>query len=115
MFHLVLDLEMCRVPKHYRSKAYKYANEIIQIGAVLLDEEFEIIGKLNQLIYNFPLQINNIGLSKLFTERRIGCGRECLVGGYCDRCFSMTRLAEKITPKLVEDLKKKVKKNNETN
>ena len=51
MFHLVLDLEMCRVPKHYRSKAYKYANEIIQIGAVLLDEEFEIIGKLNQFVH----------------------------------------------------------------
>lgn len=78
-------------------------------------KEKAFIGKLNQLIYNFPLQINNIGLSRLFTERRINCGRECLAGGYCDRCFSMMRLAEKITPKLVEDLKKKVKKNNETN
>ena len=32
MNYLVIDLEMCRVPKLYRSK-YKYANETIQIGA----------------------------------------------------------------------------------
>ena len=51
MYHLVLDLEMCKVPKHYRSKDYKYANEIIQIGAVLMDEEFEVIGKLNQYVH----------------------------------------------------------------
>ena len=45
MNYLVIDLEMCKVPKHYRNNKYKYANEIIQVGAVLLDEEYEIIGK----------------------------------------------------------------------
>ena len=39
MNYLVIDLEMCRVKKLYR-KTYKYASEIIQIGAVLLDEGF---------------------------------------------------------------------------
>ena len=39
MNYLVIDLEMCKVPRDYRSKRYKYANETIQIGAVLLDEE----------------------------------------------------------------------------
>ena len=39
MDYLVIDLEMCRVKKLYR-KTYKYASEIIQIGAVLLDEGF---------------------------------------------------------------------------
>lgn len=39
MNYLVIDLEMCRVKKFYR-KTYKYASEIIQIGAVLLDEGF---------------------------------------------------------------------------
>ena len=36
MFYLVIDLEMCRVPRDYRNKAYHYAYETIQIGAVLL-------------------------------------------------------------------------------
>lgn len=28
MFHLVIDLEMCKVPRDYRSKFYRYAYEI---------------------------------------------------------------------------------------
>lgn len=40
MNHLVIDLEMCKVPKHCRTKAYKYADETIQIGAVLLDDDY---------------------------------------------------------------------------
>ena len=39
MNYLVIDLEMCRVKKLLR-KIYKYVSEIIQIGAVLLDEGF---------------------------------------------------------------------------
>ena len=38
MNYLVIDLEMCNVPRDYRSRSYKYANEPIQIGAVLLDD-----------------------------------------------------------------------------
>ena len=41
---------MCRVPKLYRSK-YKYANETIQIGAVLLDDEFKRIATLCQYVH----------------------------------------------------------------
>ena len=51
MNYLVIDLEMCKVPKHYWSKKYKYANEIVQVGAVLLDEEYEVIGKINQYVH----------------------------------------------------------------
>ena len=29
MFYLVIDLEMCKVPRNYRSRSYKYANETI--------------------------------------------------------------------------------------
>lgn len=36
MFNLVIDLEMCKVPRDYRSNSYKYATETIQIGAVFL-------------------------------------------------------------------------------
>ena len=51
MNYLVIDLEMCNVPKHYRNKKYKYANEIIQVGAVLLDDTYEIIGSINQYVH----------------------------------------------------------------
>ncbi len=51
MNYLVIDLEMCRVPRDFRSKNYKYANETIQIGAVLLDDEFKRIGTLSQYVY----------------------------------------------------------------
>jgi len=36
MNYVVIDLEMCKVPKMYRNKIYKYATEIIEIGTVLL-------------------------------------------------------------------------------
>lgn len=51
MAYLVIDLEMCNVPRYFRCKAYHYANEAIQIGAVLLDEEFKRIGTLNQYVH----------------------------------------------------------------
>lgn len=44
-------LEMCKVPGDYRSKSYKYANETIQIGAVLLDDTFKRIGTLCQYVH----------------------------------------------------------------
>ena len=40
MNYVVIDLEMCKVPKMYRNKMYKYATEIIEIGTVLLNEDF---------------------------------------------------------------------------
>ena len=51
MFHLVIDLEMCKVPRDYRSKSYRYAYEIIQIGEVLLDHSFKRIGTLCQYVH----------------------------------------------------------------
>lgn len=50
MNYLVIDLEMCRVPQNYRGKRYKYATEIIQIGAVLLDDEYRQIASLSQYV-----------------------------------------------------------------
>ena len=51
MYSLVIDLEMCKVPKLYRKKTYKYATEIIQIGAVLLDEELEEVDTFSQYVH----------------------------------------------------------------
>ena len=50
MYYVVLDLEMCKVPKNYRSYRYRYAREIIQIGAVLLDEKFNRIDTFSQYV-----------------------------------------------------------------
>ena len=60
-YHVVVDLEMCRVIG--RNKQFPYANEIIQIGAALLDERYEIVdrfmsyvkpvfGRIDSFIYN---------------------------------------------------------------
>lgn len=51
MFYLVIDLEMCRVPRDYRSRNYKYVYEAIQIGVVLLNEDFKRIGTLCQYVH----------------------------------------------------------------
>ena len=49
MFYLVIDLEMCKVPRYHGERTYKYANETIQIGAVLLDEDFKRLGTLTPI------------------------------------------------------------------
>lgn len=51
MFYLVIDLEMCRVSRDYRNKAYHYAYETIQIGAVLLNEEFKQVGTIREYVH----------------------------------------------------------------
>ena len=40
--YVVLDLEMCRVSKEARSGVFKSGSELIQIGAVELDEHYQI-------------------------------------------------------------------------
>ena len=51
MNYVVIDLEMCKVPKMYRNKIYKYATEIIEIGTVLLNEDFRQIATLRQYVH----------------------------------------------------------------
>ena len=71
------------------------------------------IGKLNQVIYNFPHGIENIALIPQFTERRIACGRTCLSGGYCHRCETLTGLSQKMAPqvreKIMENIRQELK------
>lgn len=40
--YVIVDLEMCRVPKDKRSEEYPLSSEIIEIGAVLVNEQLEI-------------------------------------------------------------------------
>lgn len=39
--NVVIDIEMCVVQKEYQWKDYPYEHEIIQIGAVMMDEGYE--------------------------------------------------------------------------
>ncbi len=50
MKYAVIDLEMAMVPKGYRKYGFKYRQETIQIGAVLLDENYEIIDEFNTYV-----------------------------------------------------------------
>lgn len=50
MKYVVIDLEMCKVPKGCRCKDYKWAQETIEIGAVLLNEEFEVIDRFDTFV-----------------------------------------------------------------
>lgn len=40
--YVIVDLEMCRVPKDKRTEQYTLSNEIIEIGAALVNENLEI-------------------------------------------------------------------------
>lgn len=40
--YVILDLEMCRVPRGAGRDTFKAASELIQIGAVLVDESYQI-------------------------------------------------------------------------
>lgn len=48
--YVILDLEMCRVQKGARGKRYNRANETIQIGAALMNENYEIIDTFNSFV-----------------------------------------------------------------
>ena len=48
--YVVLDLEMCWVSKANRRKDYYHANEIIEIGAVLLNEDFDIVDEYKSYV-----------------------------------------------------------------
>ena len=49
MKYVVIDLEMCKVARLYK-KTYPYNSEIIQIGAVLLNEELEVTYKFSEFV-----------------------------------------------------------------
>lgn len=48
--YAVVDLEMCRVPKKMRSEKFHWAQETIQIAAVLLNESYEIIDRFSSYV-----------------------------------------------------------------
>ena len=48
--YIVVDLEMCNVISNEAKKAFPYSSEIIQIGAVLLDENLDIASEFSEYV-----------------------------------------------------------------
>ncbi len=49
--YAVIDLEMCKVPKRYRTKEFHFTHEVIQIGAALVSESYEVVDKFNTFVH----------------------------------------------------------------
>lgn len=69
MNYVVLDLEMCRIPKALMSEGYKWSRETIQIGAILLDDDYNVVKKFSTFVrpeYGRldPFIINLTGITK---------------------------------------------------
>lgn len=101
MNYLVIDLEMCNVPRDYRSRSYKYANETIQIGAVLLDEEFKRIGTLSQYVHPehgvidpFIQNLTGIRNSQVKKAPRIEEALLHMIPDGCAECFPFELIDE---------------------
>ena len=50
MKHIVIDLEMNALDKKFKDEKIICGREIIQIGAVLLDDQYQEIGYFNTLV-----------------------------------------------------------------
>ena len=48
---IVIDVEMCLVQKSYEWKDYPYEHEIIQIGAVMMNEAYEPVDEFSSFVH----------------------------------------------------------------
>ena len=48
--YVIVDLEMCRVPKGLKREQFRLSREMIEIGAVLLDESYEIVDSFKSYV-----------------------------------------------------------------
>ncbi len=77
MKYAVIDLEMCKVPKGYRKYGFKYRQETIQIGAVLLDENYEVIDEFDTFVKP------QYGMIDSFIENLTGISQSDVAGAPC--------------------------------
>lgn len=71
MRHIVIDLEMNVIDKEYKKEKELCSMEVIQIGAILLDESFTEIGQFQTLVkpqYNNVICKNIASLTGISTE-----------------------------------------------
>ncbi len=72
--YVIVDLEMCNVPDCRKCKAFHWGNELIQIGAVMLDDSFEISDQF--MTFVSP----QFGVIDKFIERLTGISRRDVSG-----------------------------------
>ena len=72
--YVIVDLEMCNVPKGIKREVYNWRNELIQIGAVLVDESLNIIDEFMTLVSPEFGAIDN------FIEKLTGISRKAVQG-----------------------------------
>lgn len=71
MRHIVIDLEMNVIDKEYKKEKEFCSMEVIQIGAILLDESYMEIGQFQTLVkpqYNDVIRKNIASLTGISTE-----------------------------------------------
>ena len=74
---VVMDLEMCNVPKDRRTDTFWWKNEIIQIGAVLMNEEYEIVDEFKTFVHP------EYGMIDPFIENLTGISQRDVDGAPC--------------------------------
>lgn len=72
--YVVVDLEMCNVPNGFRRDAYNQRSELIQIGAVVVDESLEITDEFMTLVSP------EFGVVDNFIEKLTGISRKDVQG-----------------------------------
>lgn len=72
--YVIVDLEMCNVPRGIKREAYNWRSELIQIGAVVVDESLEITDEF--MTYVSP----EFGVVDLYIEKLTGISRKDVQG-----------------------------------
>ena len=72
--YVIVDLEMCNVSQGHKRDVYPWKNEVIQIGAVLVNESLEIVGEFQTLV------MPEYGAIDTFIERLTGISRKDVTG-----------------------------------
>lgn len=72
--YVIVDLEMCNVPKGIKREAYNWRNELIQIGAVVVDESLNITDEF--MTFVSP----EFGVIDNFIEKLTGISRKDVQG-----------------------------------
>ena len=71
MKHIIVDLEMNKLAKGYKEERFICGREIIQIGAIVLDDQYQEIGTFNTLVkpqYNDRVEPYYSKLTGITTE-----------------------------------------------
>lgn len=72
--YVIVDLEMCNVPKGIKRDTYNWRNEVIQIGAVVVDESLNITDEFMTLVSP------EFGVVDNFIEKLTGISRKDVQG-----------------------------------